>query len=76
MFNNILFRSYTIILNMDTYTSLKSSLNHLTCSRLLKLRLIINSTKELKPSNVTMMVNTMADMTVLVNNDQVHLLNT
>ena len=76
MVYNILFRSYTIILNMDTYTSLKRSLNHCTCSRLLKLRLRMNSTKELKSSNVTMMVNIMVDMTVLVNNVQVPLLNT
>ena len=61
---------------MDTYTSLKRSLNHWICSRLLKLRLRINSTKELKPSNPTMVVNTMADMIDMVNNFKVHLLNT
>ena len=36
----------------------------------------INSTKELKLSNLTVVVNTMENMTDLVNNVQVHLLNT
>ena len=60
----------------DIYTSLKRSLNHWTCSRLLKLRLRINSIKELKSSDLTIVVNTMTDMTDLVNIVQVHLLNT
>ena len=57
-----------ITLDMDTYTSLRRSPNHWVCSRFLKLRLRINSTKELKSSNLTMVVNTMADMTDPMNN--------
>ena len=61
---------------MDTYILLKITLNNWTCSRLLKLRLRINSTKELKSLDLIMVVNTMPAMTDLVNNVQVHLLNT
>ena len=60
---------------MATFISFMKSLNHWKCSNRSKLKLKINSTKGLKTSDLTMVVNTMVSMTVQVNNIQDHLLN-
>ena len=51
------------------------SLNHWKYSNRSKLKLKINSTKGLKRSDLTVVVNTMVSMTVQVNNVRDHLLN-
>lgn len=52
------------------------SLNNLMGSNCLRLKLRVNSTKELRKSSMTVAVNITADMTVQVNNVQVLLPNT
>ena len=49
--------------------------NFLICSKSLRLKLKTNSAKELKASDLTVVTNTMVDMTVQVNNVEDHLLN-
>jgi len=53
---------------MHTYFLYMKSHNLWMCSKDLKLKLKINLTKESRVSDLTMMVNTMADMMVQVNN--------
>ena len=60
---------------MTTYISSMKSHNLRICSKILRLKLKINSTKESKVSNLTIVVNNMTDMMVQMNNIQDHLLN-
>lgn len=68
MVNNILYHSWMIILDMHTCLLQMKSLNSQMCSNYLRLKLGINTTKELRMTNLKVAVNTTVDMTVQVNN--------